>query len=52
MMAGSINVNQKKMLEGKPIVPENGLPFYNNKVFEKYGHNVQGSYLWLFGGYR
>lgn len=54
MMAGAMQVNQKHTINDKPILPNNGLPFYNNASLNKYknarGEGIQGSYLWLFSG--
>ena len=51
MMGGSIQTGHKKMIDDKPITPDNGLPFYNDKVLKKYD-SINGSYLWLFSGYK
>jgi hypothetical protein len=44
------------MIENRPITPNNGLPFYNYDSLTKYknanGVGIQGSYLWLFSGYK
>ena len=54
MMTGAMQVNQNHTINNKPILPNNGLPFYNNDSLNKYknarGEGIQGSYLWLFSG--
>lgn len=54
MMTGAMQVNQNHTINNKPILPNNGLPFYNNESLNKYknarGEGIQGSYLWLFSG--
>jgi len=56
MMTGAMQVNQNRMIENRPITPNNGLPFYNYDSLNKYknanGVGIQGSYLWLFSGYK
>ena len=31
------------------MTPNNKLPFYTNKTFNKYNSNVNGNFMWLFG---
>ena len=56
MMTGAMQINQNHTINNKPITPNNGLPFYNNEVLNKYtnarGEGLQGGYLWLFAGYK
>ena len=56
MMTGAMQVNQNHTVNNRPITPNNGLPFYNNAALNKYknanGVGIQGSYLWLFSGYK
>ena len=56
MMTGAMQVNQNHTVNNKPITPNNGLPFYNNAALEKYknanGVGIQGTYMWLFSGYK
>jgi len=56
MMAGAIQVNRNHMQTDKPITPGTGLPFYNNAALNKYknanGIGIQGTYMWLFSGYK
>ena len=53
MMTGAMQVNQNHTINNRPIVPSNGLPFYNNASLNKYknatGVGIQGTYMWLFG---
>lgn len=54
MMTGAMQINQNHTINNKPIVPNNGLPFYNNESLNKYknarGEGLSGTYLWLFSG--
>lgn len=34
------------------MTPNNKLPFYTNKTFNKYNSNVNGNFMWLFGSRR
>ena len=34
------------------MTPNNKLPFYSNKTFNKYNSNVNGNFMWLFGSRR
>lgn len=34
------------------MTPNNKLPFYSNKTFNKYSSNVNGNFMWLFGSRR
>jgi hypothetical protein len=56
MMTGAMQVNQNHTINNRPIVPNNGLPFYNNASLNKYknatGVGIQGTYMWLFSGYK
>ena len=56
MMTGAMQVNQNHTVNNKPITPNNGLPFYNNAALNKYknanGVGIQGTYMWLFSGYK
>jgi hypothetical protein len=56
MMTGAMQVNQNHTINNRPIVPSNGLPFYNNASLNKYknatGVGIQGTYMWLFSGYK
>ena len=57
MMGGATQVNrnnQNRSIES--IAPKTGLPFYNNRIINKYktadGKDMQGGYLWLFSNTR
>lgn len=57
MMGGAMQVNrnnQNRSIES--IAPKTGLPFYNNRIINKYktadGKDMQGGYLWLFSNTR
>ena len=54
MMGGAMNMNKPRTSEGRPITPNNGLPFYNERTIKRTnnGLNNMGSYLWLFAGYK
>lgn len=54
MMGGTMSMNKPRASEGRPITPNNGLPFYNERTIRKTnnGLNNMGSYLWLFAGYK
>ena len=49
LMAGAINMNKPRMNYGKPITPDNGLPFYTQKSFPQ-NNIVNGNFMWVFGG--
>lgn len=49
LMAGAINMNKPRMNYGKPITPDNGLPFYTQKSFPK-NNIINGNFMWVFGG--
>lgn len=54
MIGGGIgSTHPTNSMDDKPIMPHNGLPFYNQSTFKKTnnGMNQEGSYLWLFSGY-
>ena len=38
--------------ESIDMTPNNKLPFYTNKTFNKYNSNVNGNFMWLFGSRR
>lgn len=44
--------NSKQMQSSLSMRPKNDLklPFYNSKTAKKYSTNIQGSFLWVFGG--
>lgn len=50
MMGNSISVNQRHMINNKPITPTNGLPFYNSKALKKID-SINGNFMWLFANY-
>lgn len=53
IMGGAIKANRNNLLGDKPITPNNGLPFFNEKTLNRMNTNMntQGSYLWLFSQY-
>lgn len=52
MMGGNIQYGSTKFVDGKPITPKDGLPFYTNKkniqYTDKNGNPINGNYMWLF----
>lgn len=52
-MTSSSFTSRTPTTSGVYSTPKNGLPFYNNKILDKYSKKgIQGSYLWLFSGMR
>ena len=52
MMTNAIRMNKPKIDYGNPITPSTGLPFYSSKNLHKYDNVVNGSFMWLMGGYK
>ena len=52
MMGGAIASSRNNVRSDKPITPNNGLPFFNERILSRTnnGLNSQGSCLWLFSG--
>lgn len=52
MTGGSIRTGVARSMDGKPITPKDGLPFYTNKkniqYTDKNGNPINGNYMWLF----
>ena len=48
-MMGSGNANVRRPSDSVIMTPSHSLPFYNQKALNK-SPNVNGTYLWLFGG--
>ena len=48
LMGGRFNTSRPKMVDGKPITPSVGLPFYNSKKMVNSPTTINGNYMWLF----
>ena len=52
-MGAGFSQKQNKVVNGSPISPNSGLPFYSgNKILKKYDGTINGSCLWLLSGYK